>query len=179
MSRAGAGLRPSRGLPANVYHLSVQILTKRGWLTYDEAQVGDLTLGFNPATGRSEWTPVRQIHDYEDATLIRLSNKTWGAICTPHHRWAAVHWKQVGYKGPEGRPRYEYVRENVLVETQHITSRHSLRLAAPACVGDGPAISAQEAELLGWVLGDGWIAYPKAAPLTALTGARCAAHARL
>jgi hypothetical protein len=139
----------------------VQILTKRGWLTYDEVQLGDLTVGFSPATGRSEWTPVRQIHVYEDVPLVRLSNKTWKATCTPGHCWAAVHWKHVGYKGREGRTKNNYVREDVLVETQRITSRHSLRLAAPARVGDGPAISEQEAELLGWVLGDGWIAHPK------------------
>ena len=132
-----------------------------GWLTYDEVQLGDLTVGFNPATGRSEWTPVRQIHVYEDAPLIRLSNKTWEATCTPHRCWAAVHWKYARYRGREGHTKNEYVRESVLVETQRITSRHSLRLAAPACVGHGPAISEQEAELLGWVLGDGWIVYPK------------------
>jgi hypothetical protein len=41
------------------------------------------------------------------------------------------------------------------VTTDQITSRHSLRLAAPAHTGSGPAISDGEAELLGWVMGDG------------------------
>jgi len=137
------------------------ILTRRGWLTYDEIQPGDETIGYNGESGRSEWTPITAVHYYEDAPLIRLSNKTWEAACTPHHRWAADHWKHVGKKGRQGRTQNEYTREGVFVEALHITTRHSLRLAAEAETGEGPAISLQEAELLGWVLGDGWVAYPK------------------
>jgi hypothetical protein len=141
--------------------LIVQILTKRGWLRYDEVLLGDLTVGYNSTAGRSEWTPVRQIHVYDDAPLIRLSDKPWAATCMPHHCWPAVHWRLVGYKGREGRTKNEYARRDVLVEAQRITSRHSLRLAAPARLGDGPAIGEHEAELLGWVLGDGWVVYLK------------------
>ena len=160
VSRAGNGSPAVRCAHEQCLPLGAQILTRRGWCTYDEVLLGDPTVGYNPAAGRSEWTPVRQIRVYDDAPLIRLSNKTWEATCVPHHCWAAVHWRYVGYKEREGRTN-KYVREDVLVETRRITSRHSLRLAAPACVGNGPAISEQEAELLGWVLGDGWIAYPK------------------
>ncbi len=36
------------------------ILTQRGWLKYDEIQAGDETIGYNFATGHSEWTPVNE-----------------------------------------------------------------------------------------------------------------------
>jgi len=74
--------------------LDVQILTQRGWLTRDQLQNGDQTIGFNPATGHSEWTPVREVHVYDDVPLVRLSNKTWEATCTPYHRWSAAHWNR-------------------------------------------------------------------------------------
>lgn len=156
------------GTPANAWAheqcvpLSMDILTQRGWLSYDELQAGDETIGFNPATELSEWTPIRAIHLYDDAPLVRMSCKTWETVCTPSHRWAALHWKHVGRKGHEGRTKNEFRREHVFVETQHINSRYSLRLAAPAQTGEGAAaISEQEAELLGWVLGDGWVIWPK------------------
>lgn len=141
--------------------LSVQILTRRGWLTHDQLRAGDETVGYDTGTGRSAWTPVTAVHVYEDAPLVRLSNKTWEATCTPHHRWVAAHLRHAGRKGHQGRTKNEYVREDVFVEAQSITSRHTLRVAAPADVGDGLAISQQEAELLGWVLGDGWVIRPK------------------
>jgi hypothetical protein len=47
------------------------------------------------------------------------------------------------------------------VEAQAIGTRHALRLAADADLGSGPEITEQEAELLGWVMGDGSVAYLK------------------
>lgn len=64
-----------------------RILTRRGWLTHDEAQVGDETIGYNPATGRSEWTPVTRVAYYEDAEVWRIGNRQWHADLTPSHRW--------------------------------------------------------------------------------------------
>lgn len=141
------------------------VLTRRGWLAHEQVHPPeDETIGWNPFTGRSEWTPITRLRVYQDADLVRLANKTWVAVCTPHHRWVAVHWRQTAAKGRHGRTRSEYTRENVTVQAQAITSRHSLRLAASGDLGAGPAISEQEAELLGWVLGDGSVARMKSKP---------------
>jgi uncharacterized protein YukE len=63
------------------------ILTQRGWLKHDEVRVGDLTIGFNTATARSEWTPVERVVRHSDAQLVRISNSRWSATTTPNHRW--------------------------------------------------------------------------------------------
>jgi hypothetical protein len=144
--------------------LRTQILTRRGWLPHDEVRVGDETIGYNPVTGRSEWTPVLAVHRYDDAPLVRLSNKTWTATCTPHHCWMSRHWRHTGRKGRPGIAKNQYVAEDAYVLAEQITTRHALRLAAEADTGDGPAISGQEAELLGWVLGDGSVAHIKSKP---------------
>jgi TP901 family phage tail tape measure protein len=141
--------------------LSVEILTQRGWLTYENVQIGDMTVGYNPGTERNEWTRVTDIHRYDDVPVVRLTNKTWHAVCTPHHRWVAVHRKHVGRKGVGGRTKNEFRTDDVFVEAQKITTRHTLRLAAPSDVGENASVSLQEAELLGWVLGDGWVIKPK------------------
>lgn len=134
--------------------LDSQILTRRGWLTRDQVRVGDETVGWNPETGRSEWTEVTAIHNYEDAELVRLSNKTWTAVCTPAHRWVSQKAIQRERGGPA-------IWRDGFVAARDIGTRHRLRLAAPAELDDGPAISEQEAELLGWVLGDGSVAHIK------------------
>ena len=45
--------------------VSTHTLSSRGWLSHDEVQVGDKTIGFNPKTSCSEWTLVTAVtrHD--------------------------------------------------------------------------------------------------------------------
>ena len=132
--------------------LDSMILTRTGWKPYDQVVPGkDETIGWNPDTGQSEWTLIQGITCYEDAPLVRLSNKTWEVECTPSHRWATRHWTRQGGSGP-------YRTEDIMTEAAQLTSRHSVRLAAKTDTGTGPAISQQEAELLGWVMGDGSVA---------------------
>ncbi len=134
--------------------LDTRIITRRGWLYYNELRDGDETIGFNPATGHSEWTLIERVHVYDDAPLVRLSNKTWEAVCTPQHRWVARHRTRTRLTEP-------YRTEEVMTETARLTSRHAVRVAAETDTGAGPAISDREAELLGWVLGDGSVAHIK------------------
>lgn len=133
----------------------MEILTRRGWLTYGQFRLDDETVGYNLETDCNEWTSINQVHFYDDVPLVRLTNKTWEAFCTPDHRWVSKKYKHVGRAGDNGRVKNEYVVVNEFVAAQAITSRHTLRLAAMADLDDGPAIDEREAELLGWVLGDG------------------------
>jgi hypothetical protein len=66
------------------------ILTRGDWLKLDEVQVGDETIGYNRATGQSEWTPITRVVRYSDVPLIRLYNSRWESITTPNHRWLNV-----------------------------------------------------------------------------------------
>jgi hypothetical protein len=132
--------------------LGTMILTRQGWKSHDEVQVGDETIGFNPHTGRSEWTAVLALHHYESAPLMWLRNQRVSLVSTPNHRWVTKHWVQPWIPG-KGRQPAQAV--HAMTETQAITSRHAIRLAAKADTGNGLSISDDEAELLGWILGDG------------------------
>jgi hypothetical protein len=82
---------------------NVSVLTRRGWLKWDEVEVGDDTIGYNLDTGFSEWTRINQIVEYEDADLITLSNFHWSVTTTPNHRWIsfpAVHKPKKIWEGP-------------------------------------------------------------------------------
>ncbi|MWA08728.1 peptidoglycan DD-metalloendopeptidase family protein [Streptomyces sp. BA2] len=73
------------GIPQCV-DISTEILTRRGWLRYDEVRVGDETIGYNLATGKSEWTSITDVH-HGAGELRRFGTEKWSANSTPNHRW--------------------------------------------------------------------------------------------
>ncbi|GLY67369.1 hypothetical protein Atai01_39880 [Amycolatopsis taiwanensis] len=70
--------------------LDTMILTQRGWLKHNEVLVGDETIGYNPLSGHSEWTPITGVVHHENAPLVRLANSRWHATTTPNHRWLTL-----------------------------------------------------------------------------------------
>lgn len=173
--------------------LSTMILTRRGWLKHDQVEVGDETIGYNMATGRSEWTRITRIVHYEDAELVRVGNKRWSVVCTPNHRWVTV-TKSRNYgdltescwlcdwpaatrrrgKTTEGglavhlgkvhgvQLDYGYNHQFGFGATEHLslTGHTGIVVSAKADTGPGLPVSDDEAELLGWIIGDGHLECP-------------------
>jgi hypothetical protein len=79
------------GIPQflNCATLDAECLTRDGWKTWDQVQVGDETLGYNPETGRSEWTPILAKIVKSSEPVVRMSVGNWSAKVTPGHRWWA------------------------------------------------------------------------------------------
>lgn len=67
--------------------IDAMILTQRGWLKHDQVYEGDLTIGYNSDTRRSEWTRINRVVHFTDAPLITMGNSRWSATTTPNHRW--------------------------------------------------------------------------------------------
>lgn len=160
--------------------LDSEILTRRGWLTHDEVRIGDETLGYNPESGRSEWTPITKIVHYENAPIVRIGNKRWGARVTPNHRWFSdtevtrkpehlTVCPECGYEsnprgvsthrgrmhGVNGSATTEYVGE--FVRTYDLSSHHRIRLAAQADTDGIPTLSLDEVRIIAWLQGDGTV----------------------
>lgn len=175
---------PSQGLMQCVT-LDTEILTRRGWLRHDEVVVGDQTLGYNPATGRNEWTTITKVVYYDNAPVWRIGNSRWHADVTPNHRWWSdtEHHRTAGYEvcpecgwQPRGQKhptrgvqvhrrkihgvcarKAEVVYRGEFVRTENLTKRHRLRLAAPAITDGVIGLSVEEAAIIGWLHGDGHI----------------------
>lgn len=132
---------PSKGLMQVIgcVPLDTKILTQRGWLAHDEVREGDLTIGFNHDTGRSEWTRVTGVVHYDDAEVWRIGNGQWQADVTPEHRWVT----ETDRVTRTGFSRTDELRWE------------SLRVAAPAETPVILPITDDEAAILGWVHGDG------------------------
>ncbi|QFP96803.1 tape measure protein [Gordonia phage Mcklovin] len=131
----GAGTNADHCVP-----LDVEILTRRGWLTHDQLRIGDETPGFNPDTGRTEWTKVTGIQYFDDVEVLESRSNAWSVRSTRNHRWVA---REAGQKR-WGK-----------TTTEETGRRTTWLAAAPMADGPGLDITADEAELLGWLVTDG------------------------
>ncbi len=71
-----------------------EILTKRGWLRYDQVSVGDFSLAIDPDTGLSSWQEITAL--YREAgtwDMIEMEGQTFSSLTTPHHKWL-VHYNE-------------------------------------------------------------------------------------
>lgn len=142
---------PEHDLPATAMcvPLDAEILTRRGFVRYDEAQVGEEVLAYDVAADACRWTPLRAVNTFGPSPVVELLNgKGFRAVCTPDHKWA-VHKTKARVRTPdrELRPANRF--------------KQGLRviLAAPG-VEDGLCpMSPRIAAALGWIITDGTIRY--------------------
>ena len=167
--------------------LESQIVTRRGILRHDQVVVGDQTIGYNPQTGRSEWTEVLEVCHFDAAPVFRVGRGKWYAECTINHRWVTLRSQRpesltsCPHCGWSGNPRtglaatprsvsthmgrahgvkqgdIAWKGRFELVESNRLTPHHSILLAAAANTGRELAISDQESAIIGWIVSDGHI----------------------
>jgi hypothetical protein len=116
----------------------------------DTVRVGDETVGYNPVTGYSEWTPITAVLHPGVRRVVRYGNSRVQFTTTPNHRWLMSDDRHPGAaKG--------------FTEIQDRGARDVLILAKEHHAEDGLPVTVEEAALLGWIAGDGWErkAYPK------------------
>lgn len=64
---------------------------KKGWVSYEDLEVGDDILAFNRDIGKSEWQKVERVNVFDyDGDMIRLKTKHLDVLSTPDHRWVVT-----------------------------------------------------------------------------------------
>lgn len=67
---------------------NTQVLTKTGWKTYEQLQVGELVLTYNQEKNIKEWKPILHIVEaYEDEVWEMSHNHSYKVQATADHRW--------------------------------------------------------------------------------------------
>ena len=126
--------------------LSTMILTKRGWLKYDELNSDDKTLGYDIGTNTLQWTEITDINVFSDVPVVRAGNSKISVEVTANHSWVTLRRSNGGWQGkPE------------LIPLEDVTQGSKILLSAVADTGAGLPISDIEAEILAWAQGDGSI----------------------
>lgn len=127
--------------------LDSEILTRRGFKTYDQITVGEEVLAYDHMKDECVWTPLLRVVTYSQASVVRLHGKCFEVVCTPEHTWP------VYYESTWSGKLYKYRN---LKETNKLATSHRLILAAPAPGGKHP-LTPRDAAILGWLLTDGSI----------------------
>jgi hypothetical protein len=67
--------------------LETEALTRNGWKKYNEINVGDELLTFDPVTDRSTWQAATAVNVYDySGEMVKWSGRV-DALTTPNHRW--------------------------------------------------------------------------------------------
>jgi len=130
--------------------LETTILTKRGWLTYDQVKVGiDETLGYNFTSKQNEWTKITEINCFFNKQTTEYKNRNWKFRVTDNHKWLVEH----NVHNPRN-PRILEKLDSIKVCKHNGNSR--IITSVEACAGD-LQLTPNEGALLGWILTDGGI----------------------
>lgn len=130
-----------------------EILTRNGWKTYLQLDPCDETLGLGE-DGKLHWTKITNVNVYDNADLINMSNNHFGVVCTPNHCWVTDHRYNSSGWSAENPGTSRRVRE--MREAKDLGSYDRIIVAAEADTERLVPISADEAGLIGWYLGDGY-----------------------
>lgn len=132
----------------NCVDTETELLSKRGWLKWDQVVVGDEILTLNTTSGLSEWKPVEYVYaDLYDGPMYRFDSINIDALCTPDHLWPVTD---------------QSMRPIKMVETQNLRSGNVVPLARPLAPDqDGDAIYSDDLiEMVGWAVTEGHFATP-------------------
>lgn len=117
--------------------LDSDILTRRGFVGFEDARIGEDVLAYDPDSDQCIWTPLRETKLYASGNVVEMTNRAGVAIrCTSDHSWAVV--------GGSLRK----------VSDFRAGDRVVLAAIAP---GGGSPLTAEEAAIIGWMFTDGTI----------------------
>ena len=116
-------------------------LTRNGWTYPHNLRAGDELLTYNPVTRNMEWEPYKTHKVFhEESGLMRVGNKFQSFLTTPNHRWAT----------------YGHTGKLSVRRTDELNSNCWIPFAGSYNQTDS-VLTPEEAEILGWVAGDGTI----------------------
>lgn len=141
--------------PAYIYHvygcvpLDTLILTRRGFVGWDELRPGDETIGMRP-DGFLDWTGIVGKRTYSNAPMWKFGNQRWNTLATANHRWVHETVGGTRHIGP--------------VPTDKPSS-HRLVLSGHHVGGDS-SVTPGQAAVMGWLMSDGHIHWqrPRSSP---------------
>jgi HK97 family phage portal protein len=149
------GLPPDRvggargdSLTYNCVSGDTEILTQRGWLTYDQVTIKDTCLTLSTETGLAEWQPVTSVHVFDEGPypVIKLENLAHSSVTTPDHRWPVM--LSGRKRGQEGW---------AWKTTQTLPTDARICAAAPVVALAEAKWSDALVELVAWMWTEGWV----------------------
>ena len=144
MMKIANRLSQKAGFVNYCYAEDVQMLTKRGWLGWDQVTTDDIALSCDPADNRLKWGPIHEIYINKnyDGMMFHLTGNGLDALVTPGHKFLTME---------RGLVKVEYLKQ-----TDHITL-----MGLPTEAPEIKKYSDAFVKLIGWAVTEGHYAYGK------------------
>lgn len=154
-----AGREVSRGEGKGVTYAclptdNTDVLTKSGWKKHKDLSYTDEVLTYSEIKDQYEWNNIQHIHHFKDKEVIDLRNNHIGFESTPDHRWLC---KKRKMKGSKYTKVIRYFSTEY-VQTQDLNTECNIRNNS-LYFNDSCTITDHEAELVGWLLADGYYSW--------------------
>ncbi|MEN7974001.1 MAG: LAGLIDADG family homing endonuclease, partial [Verrucomicrobiota bacterium] len=136
----------SHGNHGRCHDKSTELLTKCGWRSYDELNIGDVVATYVLESGETEWQALTDVYvDQYDGPMVHVQTRTADYMVTPRHRMVLGDVKTT---------------TDQFMEMQEIVERGSFGAKSwPKCAlghdRDLLGVSDDELRLLGWIMTDG------------------------
>jgi hypothetical protein len=103
-------------------------LTRSGWKHFDELEVGELVLGYDPVTKTKKWTRVTDKVSFDSAEVFEFGNSWTKFQATAEHRWFVKQRKEFS----TGKPNFS-IRDSVdeVRVTSELNTESSIIMNAP------------------------------------------------
>jgi hypothetical protein len=124
-----------------------QILTRSGWRTHAELQVGDEVAGYDLDTGISGWTRCHGVHRFKyDGPMVAVECRALSMKLTPNHRAVVTKSRRLR-QAPE------------IVKAAELRPKHMIPRSLKDWREDGreKAIGLDVARLCGWIAAEGHV----------------------
>jgi hypothetical protein len=123
-----------------------EILTRRGWATYDQLLPGEEVLSLDHETGNSSWHKCysKVIWDY-DGVLMTVGGKRGEFAFTPNHRWPVL---------VQTAPSTGYAMKREFKLGYELRSNHRIPRTSKF-EGEDSIATPKEAAIIGWLVTDG------------------------
>ena len=119
---------------------STEIMTRCGWKTYDELEIGEevLTIALD---GDAEWQELEEVHTFNDSVVSVIETRDHSSVTTMHHDWVV---------------KSAYVDSGIYkIPTWKLGPNHALVKAAKGGASKSKTISDDFVELVAWYWTEG------------------------
>lgn len=126
------------------FNEETEILSEKGWVSYDEICLGDKALTLNCNSGLLEWKPIDTTYcDFQyDGPMISMQGKGFNALVTPDHKWPVV--------DKDKNSKFKFVL------TKDLKTRHKISRNAPYLnLNKEKTYDDDVVKLIGWVITEG------------------------
>lgn len=132
-----------------------EVLTRRGWLRYDEVRRGDDAYALDPETWEGCWSPVRAVSVFPagEREMLRMEGHRHSSLTTLDHRWITE--RRQKHRRPSTGATYEWVGREFRASRD---LRQSDRIPLGAPCRDTPTVAKFDdslVELVGWLWTEG------------------------